>query len=80
MMQSSILRARAPISRLACRIPSSSTRPMGTYATFKIPQINNEPNVGITLQLNIPMSSTDCEMPRNTTFLVHQTAKDSRTR
>lgn len=49
MMQSSILRARAPISRLAYRIPSSSTRAMGTYATFKIPQINNEPNVSLEL-------------------------------
>jgi hypothetical protein len=48
MMQSALLRARAPVSRvqsLACRIPSSSSRAMGTYATFKVPQINNEPNV-----------------------------------
>lgn len=41
----SILRARVPLSRfqpLAGRIQS---RTLGTYATFKIPQINNEPNV-----------------------------------
>ncbi|KAJ5923353.1 hypothetical protein N7454_008598 [Penicillium verhagenii] len=47
-MQSILLRARAqPFSRwqsLACRVPSSSSRLMGTYATFKVPQINNEPN------------------------------------
>ncbi|KAJ5993669.1 hypothetical protein N7451_009393 [Penicillium sp. IBT 35674x] len=47
-MQSILLRARAqPLSRwqsLACRAPSSSSRSLGTYATFKIPQINNEPN------------------------------------
>ncbi|KAJ5959455.1 Aldehyde dehydrogenase C-terminal [Penicillium vulpinum] len=43
-MMSSVMRTRAPISRLACRIPSSSTRSMGTYATFKVPTINNEPN------------------------------------
>ncbi|KAJ5347197.1 uncharacterized protein N7506_000450 [Penicillium brevicompactum] len=43
-MQSSILRVRAPVSRLAYRIPSSNIRAMGTYATFKVPQINNEPN------------------------------------
>ncbi|KAJ5090092.1 hypothetical protein N7532_008776 [Penicillium argentinense] len=36
----SILRARVPLSR-ACRIQS---RTLGTYATFKVPQINNEPN------------------------------------
>jgi 1-pyrroline-5-carboxylate dehydrogenase len=48
MLQSAILRARAPISRLAYRIPSSGTRAMGTYATFKVPQINNEPNVSVT--------------------------------
>ena len=41
----SILRARVPLSRcqpLACRMPS---RAINTYANFKIPQINNEPNV-----------------------------------
>ncbi|KAJ5669737.1 hypothetical protein N7462_010807 [Penicillium macrosclerotiorum] len=44
-MQSSLLRAGAqPFSRLACRIPSSSSRALGTYATFKVPQINNELN------------------------------------
>ncbi|KAJ5105699.1 hypothetical protein NUU61_003046 [Penicillium alfredii] len=46
-MQSCFLRARAlPLSRqsLACRIPSSGSRALGTYATFKVPQINNEPN------------------------------------
>ncbi|KAJ5759414.1 hypothetical protein N7520_006570 [Penicillium odoratum] len=47
-MQSILLRARAqPLSRwqsLACRVPSSSSRSLGTYATFKVPQINNEPN------------------------------------
>lgn len=39
-------RVRAPLSRLAYRVPSSSSnsRALGTYATFKIPQINNEPN------------------------------------
>ncbi|KAJ5380687.1 Delta-1-pyrroline-5-carboxylate dehydrogenase [Penicillium cataractarum] len=44
-MQTSLLRARVqPFSRLACRIPSSSSRALNTYATFKVPQINNEPN------------------------------------
>lgn len=44
-MQSSLLRARVqPFSRLACRMPSSSSRALNTYATFKVPQINNEPN------------------------------------
>lgn len=44
-MQSSFLRARAqPLSRLACRTPNSTSRAMGTYANFKVPQINNEPN------------------------------------
>lgn len=51
-MQSSILRVRAPISRLACRAPSSSIRAMGTYATFKTPVINNEPNVSFMLELD----------------------------
>lgn len=45
-MQTSLLRARVqPFSRLACRIPTSSSRALNTYATFKVPQINNEPNV-----------------------------------
>ncbi|KAJ5727385.1 hypothetical protein N7493_005205 [Penicillium malachiteum] len=46
-MQSTILRARVPLSRwqkLACRVPSSNSRALNTYATFKVPQINNEPN------------------------------------
>ncbi|KAJ5662118.1 uncharacterized protein N7477_009734 [Penicillium maclennaniae] len=44
-MQSTFLRARAqPLSRFASRIPSSTSRAMGTYANFKVPQINNEPN------------------------------------
>ncbi|KAJ5646867.1 hypothetical protein N7490_003239 [Penicillium lividum] len=47
-MQSILLRSKAqPLSRwqsLACRVPSSSSRSLGTYATFKVPQINNEPN------------------------------------
>lgn len=51
-MQSSILRVRAPVSRLAYRIPSSNIRAMGTYATFKVPQINNEPNVSCQSKLN----------------------------
>lgn len=42
----SILRARAQPLRLSLtsRIPSTSTRALNTYATFKVPQINNEPN------------------------------------
>ncbi|KAJ5093816.1 hypothetical protein N7456_009677 [Penicillium angulare] len=43
-----ILRARAqPLSRfqsLACRAPSMTSRSLNTYASFKVPQINNEPN------------------------------------
>ncbi|CEO60566.1 Putative Delta-1-pyrroline-5-carboxylate dehydrogenase, mitochondrial [Penicillium brasilianum] len=44
-MQTSLLRTRVqPFSRLACRMPSSGSRALNTYATFKVPQINNEPN------------------------------------
>ncbi|OOQ85252.1 Delta-1-pyrroline-5-carboxylate dehydrogenase, mitochondrial [Penicillium brasilianum] len=44
-MTTSLLRARVqPFSRLACRMPSSGSRALNTYATFKVPQINNEPN------------------------------------
>ncbi|KAJ5825576.1 hypothetical protein N7474_002714 [Penicillium riverlandense] len=46
-MQSVLMRARAPsVARwqsLTSRV-SPSSRALGTYATFKIPQINNEPN------------------------------------
>lgn len=47
-MQTSLLRARAqPFSRLAYRMPSLNSRALNTYATFKVPQINNEPNVSL---------------------------------
>lgn len=48
-MQSFVLRARQPLrwQSLACRIPSSSSRALNTYANFKVPQINNEPNVSL---------------------------------
>ncbi|KAJ5902712.1 hypothetical protein N7495_003240 [Penicillium taxi] len=42
MLKMQSIRARQSVSRaLACRIPARS---IGTYATFKVPQINNEPN------------------------------------
>ncbi|KAF7716018.1 Delta-1-pyrroline-5-carboxylate dehydrogenase, mitochondrial [Penicillium ucsense] len=44
-MQTTVLRAGArPFARFACRAPSSSARALNTYASFKVPQINNEPN------------------------------------
>lgn len=41
----SILRARVPLSRCQPLASRFQSRTLGTYATFKIPQINNEPNV-----------------------------------
>ncbi|KAJ5983848.1 hypothetical protein N7481_005947 [Penicillium waksmanii] len=40
----SILRARVPLSRCQPLVNRIQSRTLGTYATFKIPQINNEPN------------------------------------
>lgn len=48
-MLSNVMRTRVPARVQSLRIPAS--RALGTYATFKIPQINNEPNVCSTYLL-----------------------------
>lgn len=72
-MLSTLMRFRAPARAQSLRIPTS--RALGTYATFKIPQINNEPNVcyGLTL-----LSVGCVDISRNTMFPVRPIARDSR--
>lgn len=52
---------------------------MGSYATFKAPLINNEPNVGIQCSLCFQGNRNNLTMTRKHMRLELQTEKPSRT-